>query len=153
MSTGPTRVLNAEETTKRLLEIIPFAMHSIRSEMRKLPNPDFTIAQLRTLGHVTRGINSVTSLADKLGVSTPGMSKMLTELERKGLVERTSEKEDRRQIHVSATHLGKGLYLKLRESTVTNLSPLVEALSLTDQDDLLRGLAVIERLFSNRNKD
>src|SRR6185437_9010137 len=95
------------QISESLLEIVPFIMRRIRNEMKTLAKKDLTIAQLRILSKLYHDNSTVSELADHHGVSAPAMSKMISNLERRELIERSHETADRRQVSIVLTKQGR----------------------------------------------
>lgn len=74
---------------------------------------DLTSQQAGLLVHVFAGQSSPKELAGLLGTDTAGMTRMLDRLERKGLVRRAADSQDRRAILVELTSQGRKLVPRL----------------------------------------
>jgi DNA-binding MarR family transcriptional regulator len=72
-----------------------------------------TSQQAALLTHLLTGVESPTELTGLLGVDTAGMTRMLDRLERKGLVARAADPDDRRAIRVALTPAGADLAPRL----------------------------------------
>ena len=106
-----------------------------------------TLATWVVLNGVERGRwASQTGLAKELRIEGATVTRHLDRLEREGLVTRSRDLEDRRQISVELTAAGKALHRRLR-SVARRLDDRVCA-DLTDEDrsDLQR---VLERIRTN----
>ena len=106
-----------------------------------------TLATWVVLNGVERGRwASQTGLAKELRIEGATVTRHLDRLEREGLVTRSRDLEDRRQISVELTAAGKALHRRLR-SVARRLDDRVCA-DLTDKDrsDLQR---VLERIRTN----
>ncbi len=132
---------------RRILDIIPPTMHQIRLEMRSSNPLNLTIPQFRVLANVFRGKNLVGEIARHHGVSAPAVSRMVSTLADRGLVERVSGRGDRRRIILRLTPEGTSLYHRVKRSAQFSLSGRVAALSPRERDDLRRGLDRLEQLF------
>jgi MarR family transcriptional regulator for hemolysin len=112
-----------------------------------LAGQDATLATWVVLNGVERGRwASQTGLAKELRIEGATVTRHLDRLEREGLVTRSRDLEDRRQISVELTAAGKALHRRLR-SVARRLDDRVCA-DLTDKDlsDLQR---VLERIRTN----
>src|SRR6185437_6731369 len=116
------------ETAREMLDVIPRVMRHVRTGMREMAAPQLTIPQMRTLAHLSREPNTVSELAEWLGVSAPAMSKMVAILERRGLVQRSSQKQDRRQVILTATEEGKKLHQSMRRGVRLQIAEKLKAL-------------------------
>ncbi|MDM7855284.1 MarR family winged helix-turn-helix transcriptional regulator [Cellulomonas alba] len=102
-----------------------------------------TSQQAALLIHMVTGATSPKELAGLLGVDTAGMTRMLDRLERKGLVTRAADPDDRRAVRVSPTPAGAAL--------VPRLAPIFDRVSAAlvgdlDARDLTR---TVEALLAN----
>ena len=88
----------AQSSARRLFELGPRIARRIRGTMRRLPSGRLTLPQYRILAHVEGGRGCASELCEIQGVSLPAMSRMVDTLVKKGLVERHSNRQDRRQV-------------------------------------------------------
>src|SRR6185437_7453689 len=123
----PQESLEAE-TAREVLDVIPHVMRQIRAEMREMAKPQLTIPQMRTLARVSRESGTVSELAEWLGVSAPAMSKMLAILERRGLVARAAQGQDRRQVNLTATDEGRRLTQNMRGGVRVKIAERLKSL-------------------------
>jgi MarR family transcriptional regulator, transcriptional regulator for hemolysin len=112
-----------------------------------LAQEDATLATWVVLNGVERGRwASQTGLAKELRIEGATVTRHLDRLEREGLVTRSRDLEDRRQISVELTPAGKALHRRLR-SVARRLDDRVCAgLTNKDRSDLQR---VLERIRAN----
>jgi DNA-binding MarR family transcriptional regulator len=100
---------------------------------------DITMAQAKLLYVVvTGGESSMTEIAQRLGVSVSTASGAVDHLVDLGLLQRSDDPANRRQVRVSITQLGTATLEQLHELSTRQLRALFEAVSDAD-------LAVIER--------
>ncbi len=85
----------------------------------------------------------VADIVDKMQVSAQAISKSLKSLEKKGYIERFSNRDDRRRMEVLVTNKGKQTYSKLIERTDEVLS---EVLDKFGKDDLETYIYLTRRL-------
>jgi MarR family transcriptional regulator, transcriptional regulator for hemolysin len=84
-----------------------------------LAQQDATLANWVVLNGVERGRwASQTGLAKELRIEGATVTRHLDRLEREGLVTRSRDLEDRRQISVELTAAGKALHRRLRRATI-----------------------------------
>ena len=76
----------------------------------------------------------------------PTITKLVTEMERDGLVERVRSREDRRVLTVRATAEGRRLLEEGRRRRVIRLAAALEALPAAERKLLGRAAELIERL-------
>jgi MarR family multiple antibiotic resistance transcriptional regulator len=96
-------------------------------EMAKL---GFTSAQWPILRLVATGATpTAADLCRQLNYDTGSMTRMLTRLERKGVIARRASAEDRRVVRLQITPAGRKLYPKLREVVMRVLNHLTAGLT------------------------
>ncbi len=78
---------------------------------------------------VFRGPATSKALAGSLGVTTANMPGLIDRLETDGLVTRTRNRRDRREILVEATPKGRKIFLRLRDTAVAGLMEAFEGWS------------------------
>lgn len=136
-----------QEIAKKLLDIVPNVMWSIRSGMRQLANPDLTVPQFRVLAHLFRDAKLTTELAELQGVTVPAMSSIVDGLVKRGLIERSHSLKDRRQIELQLTDQGRRVITQLRRGMQGKLSTSLKKVNNQQLRTLLAGLQVLEQIF------
>ncbi|HSV73315.1 MAG TPA: MarR family transcriptional regulator [Chthonomonadales bacterium] len=79
-------------------------------------------------------------LAQGLGISYPSATNMVKRLERQGLVARTVNPSDRREVEVRLTEKGEAICQRTEDERVARLERVLMAMHEADRDALLRGL-------------
>jgi DNA-binding MarR family transcriptional regulator len=140
----------AERCARLLLDVVPGVMKAIRMEMRSSKAPDLTVAQFRTLWCLShnRG-QSLSEVADSIGLALPSMSKLIDGLIHRGLVRRTSHKSDRRRVMLSATDKGDKILTAAKETTRQQLLEQIACLSTKDLDGISRAMDVLRPIFAS----
>ncbi len=106
-----------------------------------------TAARLSVLSVlVFAGPQTVSGLADLEQVRPPTASRLLKEMEREGLVNRTRSKRDARLRIFYATTRGRRVLETARERRVQRLHAAIKSLSAEDNSALARAMPVIEKL-------
>jgi DNA-binding MarR family transcriptional regulator len=113
-----------------------------------------TITQLRSLFLIgSKGSTNFTKLAEALGVTPSNVTGIVDRLEEQGLVSRTQNPEDRREMTLQATDKGEALVSNLKEAGVKQMTEILSLLSAKELSSLIRGLsAFIEAADSNRGQ-
>lgn len=70
----------------------------------------------------------VSELSNRMHVTSPSITQLVTSLEERGYVERTMDREDRRSVNVSITEKGREVTEKAEEHLMGMLTDLVEYL-------------------------
>ena len=91
----------------------------------------------------------VGDLAERCGVADPTVSKMLKSLESNGLVERTTDPENRRVVWVCLTPQGRALFDELSAAFERGIAQLLQGLTSTQLADVLRTIDHFEALVDS----
>ena len=113
-------------------------------EMAKL---GFTSAQWPILRLVATGATpTAADLCRQLNYDTGSMTRMLSRLERKGVIVRKPSEEDRRIVRLHITPAGRKLYPKLRDVVIRVLNHLTADFSA---DDVRQASGLLRRMREN----
>jgi DNA-binding MarR family transcriptional regulator len=100
------------------------------------------------LGRLGRaGPQRLTELARAEGVSQPGMTQLVTRMERDGLVRRIASTDDRRGVLVEATDAGADLVRARRAERAAALRKLMDRLDPQEQSAVAIALPALARLI------
>ncbi|MGW1887648.1 MarR family winged helix-turn-helix transcriptional regulator [Streptomyces sp. NPDC001970] len=100
------------------------------------------------LGRLGReGPQRLTELARAEGVSQPGMTQLVTRMERDGLVRRIASTDDRRGVLVEATDAGADLVGRRRAERAEALRKLMDRLEPQEQSAVVIALPALARLI------
>lgn len=125
-------------------EIIADALHSAAIHLlRRLRKEDAAAGvsgpQLSALSVlVFGGPQTLSSLAKAEQVRLPTMSRLVTDMERAGLAERTASKDDKRKATISATAKGRALLQEGRKRRLASLTRALEKLTAEERAILWR---------------
>ena len=113
-----------------------------------MPLPESELITLYTIRDANQydGVENtlISGLAEKLHVSVPTISRCLSRLEEKGLVQKSSQTNDRRNTYVCLTEKGLAIY----EESFRTLSSFVErALSRIDGEELNQFFATFDKIY------
>lgn len=92
------------------------------------------------------GPQRLTELAVGEGLSQPGMTQLVSRLERDGLVRRTASAGDRRGVLVAVTDAGNDLVARRRAQRAAALDELLGRLDPADQAAIAAALPALARL-------
>jgi DNA-binding MarR family transcriptional regulator len=105
-----------------------------------------TITQLRSLFLiVNKGSTNFRKLAGALGVTPSNVTGIVDRLEEQGLVSRTQNPEDRREMTLQATDKGKALVSNLKDAEIKQMTQILSLLSLAELSALVQGLSAFIR--------
>ncbi|MFJ2832337.1 MarR family winged helix-turn-helix transcriptional regulator [Streptomyces sp. NPDC087263] len=103
-----------------------------------------TLSVLDTLAH--SGPKRLTELARTEQISQPGLTQLVTRLERDGLVERRSDPADGRAVLVHITDSGRKIGHVRHEDRGRHLTPLIDQLTATERQAIAAALPALTRL-------
>lgn len=86
------------------------------------------------------------TLAQRESVSAPSATRLVTELENQGLVEREMDPADGRAVLIRATPAGKEIIESARSARAAIMKELLDGLGADDHEALVAALPVLERL-------
>ncbi|MGH8928953.1 MAG: MarR family winged helix-turn-helix transcriptional regulator [Acidimicrobiia bacterium] len=95
----------------------------------------------------------LTEIASRENLSAPTITKIVTRLENRGLIERLSDPADRRVSLISISKAGKTLIERIRSERTAYLNRRLGELESQDLDRLLAVLPVLEALASEHPQD
>jgi DNA-binding MarR family transcriptional regulator len=105
------------------------------------------LSQLSALSTLMRnGPLSPTALAELERIQPPSMTRVITALEERGLVERAPHSSDRRQSVIAITETGRAIVLEDRRRRTAWLARRFETLTPEEQQQLADVLPIIERI-------
>ncbi|MGH9224244.1 MAG: MarR family winged helix-turn-helix transcriptional regulator [Acidimicrobiales bacterium] len=123
------------------------AIHLLRLVRREDTASGLSPARLSALSVlVFGGPRTVGELAAAEQVRSPTMSRLVAEMERDRLVERTASSDDRRSVVVSATAAGRQVLFAGRRRRVATLAARLETLDDGEVAVLDQAAAIVERL-------
>jgi DNA-binding MarR family transcriptional regulator len=140
-----------DDVVDRILQVVPRTMARIRMEMRTAGSNQLTVPQLRALLFVRRHPGaSLSPLAEHLGMALPATSNLVERLVQAGLVERTTNPDERRRIQLTLTAMGADHVERAQLLVRSRLRADLTALSPTDLGRLAGSLEVLATLARER---
>jgi DNA-binding MarR family transcriptional regulator len=108
---------------------------------------DLSLPAAAVLNRLVReGPQRLTSLAVGEAVSQPGMTQLVTRLERDGLVRRTASDDDGRVVLVQVTSAGERIVARRRAERAAALRDLLRRLDPADRAAVRAAIPALERL-------
>lgn len=95
---------------------------------------------------VSDGPHRVTDLARLEGVSQPGMTQLVSRMERDGLVRRATDETDARVVRIEPTRRGHALLRRRHAQRTAAMRALLGQLNAADQAAIREALPALERL-------
>jgi DNA-binding MarR family transcriptional regulator len=115
---------------------------------------DLSFAASSALNRLGRdGPHGLTELAHAQRASQPGMTQLVTRMEREGLVRRTANSDDRRAVLVEATDAGLDLLRRRRAERADALQHMLDRLDPQDRAAIAAALPALARLVEARTSD
>ena len=100
-----------------------------------------TLTQYRSLVVLaSKGPQGVASLAEAVAVTPPTASRLVDRLVRKGLVSRTADPHDRRQVRIGLTGVGRNLVDQVTERRHQEIANLLKSIPADVQESVATGL-------------
>ncbi|MFJ2690172.1 MarR family winged helix-turn-helix transcriptional regulator [Pseudomonas sp. NPDC087336] len=96
---------------------------------RHLAPLGITASQLKVLRIIRRGGDTAVALCRQLSIHSACMTRMLDRLERKGLIVRTPDDQDRRQVRLALTSEGEAMSTALPTMEVAAMNEFTEVLT------------------------
>jgi MarR family transcriptional regulator for hemolysin len=139
-----------EDAAQQVLEIVPLVMRTIRAEFRGQRSSDLSVAQFRTLAFIKNNDGaSLSTLAAHIGLTLPSMSKLVDGLVSRGLVSRSSGRDDRRKICLQLTVAGQTELESAYSHTQTFLVNKISGLAKDDLNTIIRSMQILKNLFAS----
>ncbi|MFK3979951.1 MarR family winged helix-turn-helix transcriptional regulator [Micromonospora sp. NPDC050397] len=116
--------------------------------LRRLTTPDgLSLTAASTLYRLDEfGAHRLSDLAVAEGVTQPGMTQLVSRLQRDGLAERRGDPADGRVVVVDITEAGRELVLARRRARAETLASLLADLSEREREAVVTSLRVLDRL-------
>ena len=126
------------EKTRMHLFLDHHAQELTRSEF-------FCIAMIRNYDKETGKGACVSVLAEKMRVQAPAISRMLKGLEKRELIERTTDPDDRRNVLVNLTDEGRMIWDRMSKHLEGYMNWIIEELG---EEDMMTLISLLDRLSS-----
>jgi DNA-binding MarR family transcriptional regulator len=131
-----------------VLNVTPPVVRAIRKMMREHRLPELSVPQFRTMALLSYSAKAcLSNVADFIGSSLPAASRMIDGLVAKNLVARTTCTDDRRQIALELTPLGRKLFLESRQATRHQLAAHLSTLSPEQKQSIVTALGWLAEIF------
>lgn len=139
-----------DETVEKFWETVPPAWHRTRTVIRAAAAEKFhlTVEQFQVLRRIRRGIASVSALAESSQTSRSAVSKAVDALVNKGLISRSNDPNDRRNIPLALTPEGERALSAIFDEAEAWLLGRFERLTAGERVALLEGLDLLRKAFA-----
>ncbi len=134
---------------EKFWETIPPAWHATRAHIRRVAAEQFhlTVEQFQVLRRIRKGIASVSALAEASQTSRSSVSKAVDALVRRGLVSRSHNAADRRQVPLALTAEGERVLSAIFAEAESWLAEKFQPLSPEELDRALAGMSILQKAF------
>lgn len=149
MSRASVRQEELRRAVEVFWETISPLWHRVRAHIRQVANERYgiTVEQFHILRHIRRGEGSVSELARAKRVSRAAISQAVDALVERGLIARTPNPADRRNIQLTLTTEGAKLLEAIFEETRGWMMELLAPLSEEELHTLLSAMQALRRLL------
>lgn len=135
--------ISDEELTEAIIQasrgMVGIALRSLEAG-----SSDITLAQYRTLVVLAdAGPSRLADLATTLGVSPSTATRMCDRLVRKGLVSRTRDELDRREVNLAVTPMGRQIVDTVVRRRREEVRGLLQSIPPAERDHLLNSLHIL----------
>jgi DNA-binding MarR family transcriptional regulator len=138
-----------ESTARRLLDIVPPIMRTIRHKWKKGPIGGVTNSQFRMLMFIQKHPGApLLDVAEHLGLTSPTTSTTIDELVCNQLVKRESSTEDRRKVALTLTDEGQNTLEEVFNHSRDQLASILSPLSQQELGTVFQALGLLEPLFT-----
>jgi DNA-binding MarR family transcriptional regulator/N-acetylglutamate synthase-like GNAT family acetyltransferase len=113
-----------------------------------LDQSPFSLPEARVLFELAQGDQvTAVAIADRLGLDPGYLSRLVSSLQRRRLVQRVTSPADGRHRLLSLTREGKAAFRRLEAGTVANLGRMLTPLAIEGRHQLVQSMARIEALL------
>ncbi len=145
MARNPIRLVN-----ELLVELFNDISLIERAAISSGPFDDISITEMHTIEAIGPGIQSMTDVADKLGITVGTLTTAINRLVIKGYVERNRSEEDRRVVEIGLTKQGR-LAFKIHEAFHREMvKNMIEGLSIEGNEVLIQSLSNLNNFFKEK---
>lgn len=124
--------------------LLLFRRNIVESLKKEGFNHDLTFSQMEVLGFIKpEGKETMKNIADHLKITPPSATEIVTEMEKKGLVKRLHDKNDRRVIFITLSPLAKKLFISLGKRKEFIFKKMISKINETDKKNLERIIRIL----------
>jgi DNA-binding MarR family transcriptional regulator len=140
--------LNSESIAQQLHSSLVYLLRSVRraDDGNELNAPRLSALSVVVFG----GAITLGDLADAEQVRPPTMTRIVNALEAQGMVAKSKNEDDRRNIYISATVKGKRAMIAGRRRRIEALVHRIDRLSAPEQETLRSGIRVLDKMTHER---
>lgn len=145
MARNPIRLVN-----ELLVELFNDILIIEKAAISSGPFDDISITEMHTIEAIGPEAQSMTDVADKLGITVGTLTTAINRLVIKGYVERNRSEQDRRVVEIGLTKQGR-LAFKIHEAFHREMvKNMIEGLSLEGNEVLIQSLSNLNNFFKEK---
>ena len=133
-----------DEQVERFIAIFSDLRKVLGAGFKHAHQHGFSTTQFMVLGLVEKSREgepyTISSLAARLGLDPATVVRTIDSLEKRGLVERKRDKQDRRQVFIVFTESGRAGLMEAHQHFITRIRAVFQAMSAEGRTSLLNGL-------------
>lgn len=115
-----------------------------------LLDSNFTLPEVRVMYEINnKGKISSKEIIQNMGIDKGYLSRLLIKLQKQGVIQRTSLKEDGRVQLIQLTPKGIIAFSELNQASQNQVAEILGSLSLSDQDKLVKHFEAIQKILRN----
>ena len=141
-----------ESVARRCARTVPWVMGTLAAGVRE-QDDGLHPSQFKLLMTMHHTPVSPSELAEHMQVSMPTISKTLGVLERRGLVERSTDETDRRRVQLTMTDEGRATMHRVLDAGIEQLSQILSSASPEELDRIEQGMESLGDVFARAHPD
>lgn len=132
----------------------PESMHRFKKLFKSIPLPELSHGEFMLLSALKiqgeNGCMNVSKLAEHMGVSSPSVSRTLGNLEKRQLVERNIDPDNRRSISVKITESGENALEKAHEYLCGFMKSVIDEMGDGNINELIRLMKLMSEIMERK---
>jgi DNA-binding MarR family transcriptional regulator len=137
-----------DRLAEELFAVVPQLHRLMDMGVRREMGSEASAPQLRLLGELQHGPQSISTLARHLHVSPQAICDLVQDLETRGWLVRSPHPRDRRQHLLTLTPEGETASVQARQQALKHLTPLLKLLSETELSIIAAALPALQRVLN-----
>lgn len=115
-----------------------------------LLDSSFTLPEVRVMYEIdARGKISSKEIIQNMGIDKGYLSRILIKLQKQGIIQRTSSKEDARIQLIQLTPKGAKAYAELDQASQNQIAQILGKLPVSEQDKLVKHFEAVQEILIN----
>ena len=115
-----------------------------------LLDSNFTLPEVRVMYEIdSKGRISSKDIIQNMGIDKGYLSRLLIKLQKQGIIQRTSLKEDGRVQLIQLTPKGVKAYSELNQAAQNQIAEILGSLPVSEQDKLVQHFEAIQKILKN----